>query len=119
MIRPGESLHRRKTGKAAVGLAGSSRIAVGTVRRWRFWAQLRKRHEAIDPASALRIEEALACGRDEQGRTPADILRERRKRRLEANGEPYVEPRPLPPGLRGASLVEILRYRYRERRQTR
>jgi hypothetical protein len=67
----------------------------------------------------LRIEEAFARGRDEQGRTPADLVRERRKRRLEANGEQYVERQPLPPGRRGASLVEILRYRYRERCQTR
>ncbi len=58
----------------------------------------------------LRIEEAFTRGRDEQGRTPADILRERRKRRLEENGEQYVEPPPLPPGLRSASLVSFFAF---------
>jgi hypothetical protein len=40
----------------------------------------------------LLLEQAHARGRDEQGRTPVQMLLERRKRRLEASGEPYVEP---------------------------
>jgi hypothetical protein len=63
----------------------------------------------------LVLEQAHARGRDEHGRTPLEILLERRKRRLEASGEPYVEPPPMPSELRGASLIQILRSRYRER----
>jgi len=61
----------------------------------------------------LVLEQAHARGRDEQGRTPVQILLERRKRRLEASGEPYVEPPTLPPELKGATIIDVLRSRYR------
>jgi hypothetical protein len=57
----------------------------------------------------VSLEQDFASGRDEQDRTPVEILRERCKRRLEANRERFVEPQPLPRALRGASLAEILR----------
>jgi hypothetical protein len=63
----------------------------------------------------LRLEQAFTRGRDKQGRTPLEILLERRKRRLEASEEAYVAPPPLPPELKGATIIEILRHRYKTR----
>jgi len=63
----------------------------------------------------VSLEQAFTRGRDERGRTPVEILLERHKRRLEANGEPYTETPPFPPELKGATIIEILRHRYKSR----
>ena len=62
-----------------------------------------------------KLEHEFTRLRDKQGRTPLEALLERRKRRLEANGEIYVEPPPLPPELRDATIAEILQYRFKTR----
>jgi hypothetical protein len=48
-----------------------------------------------------KLEQDFMRVRDKQGRTPLEALLERRKRRLEANGEIYVEPPPIAPGIKG------------------
>ena len=53
----------------------------------------------------------------EEGQSAAEILRARRRRRLEAAGQPYPpEPRRswTGPPCRAVSLVDVLRGRYRD-----
>ena len=60
-----------------------------------------------------RLEQRLAPQPASKGPSPVDILRERRRRRLEAAGQPIEEPAPMSipvgPG-RPRTVVEILRY---------
>src|SRR5712692_10203417 len=68
-----------------------------------------------------RIQERLAHRNGPNGtpkQSPADILRERRRRRMEANGETYVEPPPV--RLTGdvgrpLTIADVLRAARRER----
>lgn len=65
----------------------------------------------------MRLEEEASCGRDKRGRTMGDILRERKRRNAEANGERYEEP-PRPPIPPGATIADILRSGRRSGRTT-
>lgn len=42
-----------------------------------------------------KIQDRLVQHNGERRQSPADILRARRRRRMEANGEVYVEPPPV------------------------
>ena len=67
-----------------------------------------------------RIEQSLApkpTAQDRRMAELADLIRERRRRRLEAAGLPFQEPPPLPPNCYGRrlSIAETLRARREER----
>ena len=67
-----------------------------------------------------RIEQSLApkpTAQDRRMAELAELLRERRRRRLEAAGLPFQEPPPLPPDCYGRrwSIAETLRARREER----
>jgi hypothetical protein len=67
-----------------------------------------------------RLEEKWAPEPVSRGPTPADIVRERRRRRLEAEGQPFEEPTPvqLTDGAgRPLSIVDILRQGLQRRRE--
>ena len=67
-----------------------------------------------------RIEQSLApkpTAQDRRMAELAELIRERRRRRLEAAGLPFQEPPPLPPDYCGRrlSIAETLRARREER----
>jgi hypothetical protein len=66
-----------------------------------------------------KLEDRLAAQRDEQGRSPADVLRERRRRRLIAEGRNPEEESPqedfVDPDHQSRTIAEILRLRFRGR----
>ena len=67
-----------------------------------------------------RIEQNLApkpTARDRRMAELAELIRDRRRRRLEAAGLPFQEPPPLPPNCYGRrlSIAETLRARREER----
>ena len=67
-----------------------------------------------------RIEQSLApkpTAQDRRMAELADLIRERRRRRLEAAGLPFQEPPPLPPDCDGRrwNIAETLRARREER----
>ena len=68
-----------------------------------------------------RLEERFAPRIDEQGRSPAEVIRERWRRRLAAEGrKPDEDPLPedsVDPGYWPRTLAEILRGRFRGRDQ--
>ena len=69
-----------------------------------------------------KLEESFAAQRDEEGRSLADVIRERRRRRLAAEGrEPEEEPprEILVDGRRPRTLAEAIRSaRFRRRPAT-
>jgi hypothetical protein len=67
-----------------------------------------------------RIEQSLApkpTAQDRRMAELAELIRDRRRRRLEAAGLPFQEPPPLPPNCYGRrlSIAETLRARREER----
>jgi hypothetical protein len=66
-----------------------------------------------------RLEQRLAPQPASKGPSAVDILRERRRRRLEAAGQPFEEPAPAQVAGgsgRPRSVVEILRQAYERNR---
>ena len=67
-----------------------------------------------------RIEQSLApkaTAQDRRMAEVADLIRERRRQRLQAAGLPFREPRPLPADYHGrrVSIAETIRARREER----
>jgi hypothetical protein len=62
-----------------------------------------------------KLEESFAHQKNDQGLTPAEVLRDRRRRRLEAAGEQYVEESPIDYGPGPISVAGILRLRFKDR----
>jgi hypothetical protein len=69
----------------------------------------RVRHlERLDAPARLRLLESRSSGQEIGKPSPADVLRERRRRRLEASGLPYEDPSLYVNGRR-PTCAEILR----------
>jgi hypothetical protein len=62
-----------------------------------------------------RLEDRFVPRDDPERRRLAELLRARRRRRIEESGQVYVEPDPMPEDFRSFTIAEVLRARRRSR----